>query len=110
MKKHKPQNNFNWLIGIIFLAPVIFSTRLLEMDNLQKLVFFILVIPALIYLNKNKEENEQISIDLKLSFFLLLFPLTFLTSFINNSSEMLLLQLTYLLPPLFILIFTLFAR
>ena len=109
MKKHKPQNNFNWLIGIIFLAPVIFSTRLLEMDNLQKLVFFILAIPAFIYLSKNKEDNKEFSIDLKLSIFLLLFPLTFLTSLLNKSSEMLLLQLTYLLPPMFIVIFTSFV-
>ena len=109
MKKNKPQNNFNWLFGLIFLTPVIFSTRLLEMDNLQKLAFFILAIPVFIYLSKNKDDQEIISVNRTLLIFLLLFPFTLLTSFINDSSEMLLLQLTYLLPSVFVITFTLFA-
>jgi O-antigen ligase len=109
MKKNKPQNNFNWLVGLIFLSPVIFSTRLLEMDNLQKLAFFILSIPAFIYLGKGKEANKDLSVDLKISIFIFIYPLTFLTSIINSSLEMLLLQLTYLLPAMFIVIFILFV-
>ncbi len=109
MKNYKHQNKFIWLLGLPFVAPVIFSTRLLEMDNLQKLTFFILTIPVFIYLSKIKDEKEAISVNLTICILLLLFPITFLTSFINNSSEMLLLQLTYLLPSLFILIFTLLS-
>jgi O-antigen ligase len=109
MKKYKHQNKFIWLLGLPFVAPVIFSTRLLEMDNLQKLTFFILTIPVFIYLSKIKDGKEAISVNLTICILLLLFPITFLTSFINNSSEMLLLQLTYLLPSLFILIFTLLS-
>jgi hypothetical protein len=109
MKKNKPQNNFDWLFGLIFLTPVIFSTRLLEMDNLQKLAFFILAIPVFIYLSKNKDDQEIISVNRTLLIFLLLFPFTLLTSFINDSSEMLLLQLTYLLSSVFVITFTLFA-
>ncbi len=79
------------------------------MDNLQKLVLFILVIPGFLYLNKIKVNQEVISVTRTLFIFLLLFPFTFFTSFLNGSSGMLLLQLTYLLPSVFILIFTLYT-
>ncbi len=109
MKKHKLQNNYSWLLGVPFIAPVVFSTRLLEMDNLQKLTFFIFSIPVIISLRNIKENTEAISVDRTILFFILLFPFTFLTSFINDSVEMLLLQLTYLVPSIFILIFVLFT-
>lgn len=109
MKKRKDQNKFIWLLGLIFLSPVIFSTRLLEMDNLQKLAFFVLAIPVFIVLLKNEINKKEYFVDIKLSIFLFLFPFTFLTAFINNSSDMLVLQLTYLLPPLLILLYTLFV-
>jgi len=109
MNKHKTQNNYNWLVGLILISPIVFSTKLLEMDNLQKLVLFILVIPAFLYLNKIKVNQEVISVNRTLLIFLLLFPFTFLTSFLNDSSGMLLLQLTYLIPSIFILVFTLYT-
>ena len=109
MKKDKHQNKFIWLLGLIFLSPIIFSTRLLEMDNLQKLAFFVLTVPLFIVLLKTKIEKEEYNIDPLLSIFLFLFPLTFFTSFINKSSDMLILQLTYLMPPLFILFYTVFV-
>ena len=102
MNKHKHQNKFIWLLVLIFLSPIIFSTRLLEMDNLQKLVFFILAVPIFIVLIKPENEREDYFVDPKILIFLFLFPITFLTSFINKSSDMLILQLTHLLPPLFI--------
>ena len=109
MNKHKTQNNYDWLVGLILVSPIVFSTKLLEMDNLQKLVLFILVIPGFLYLNKIKVNQEVISVTRTLFIFLLLFPFTFFTSFLNGSSGMLLLQLTYLLPSVFILIFTLYT-
>lgn len=109
MKKYKHQNKFNWFLGLVFLAPVIFSTRLLEMDNLQKLAFFVLTVPLFIVLLKTKIEKEDYFVDPKLLISLFLFPLTFFTSFINKSSDMLILQLTYLMPPLFILLYTVFV-
>ncbi|MBE0538760.1 MAG: O-antigen ligase family protein [Ignavibacterium sp.] len=109
MKKKKPQNYFPWLLGLIFFSPIIFSTRLLEMDNLQKLALSILALPLIIVLSKKKIEKEEYFVDSKLFIFIFLFPLTFLTAFINKSLDMLLLQLTYLVPPLFILFYTLFV-
>ena len=109
MNKQKTQNNYDWLVGLMLISPIIFSTRLLEMDNLQKLILFILVIPAFLYLNKIKVNPEVISVNRTLFILLLLFPFTFFTSFLNGSSGMLLLQLTYLLPSVFILIFTLYT-
>jgi O-antigen ligase len=109
MKKYKHQNKFIWLLGLIFLSPVIFSTRLLEMDNLQKLAFFVLTIPLFIVLLKIKIEKEEYFFNPILSIFLFLFPLTIFTSFINKSSDILILQLTFLLPPLFILFYTVFV-
>lgn len=109
MNKNITQNNYNWLVGLIFLSPVVFSTKLLEMDNLQKIVLFILVIPAFIYFNKIKADLKIISLNRTLFIFILFFPFTFLISFLNNSSGMLLLQLTYLIPSTFILVFTLYA-
>ena len=79
------------------------------MDNLQKLSLFILAIPAFIYLSKINDEQKPISFNFSLLIFVLLFPFTFLTSFVNGSSEMLPLQLTYLLPPVFILTFIVFV-
>ena len=109
MNKHKTQNNYDWLVGLILISPIVFSTKLLEMDNLQKLVLFILVVPAFLYLNKIKVDPEVISVNRTLFIFLLLFPFTFFTSFLNVSSGMLLLQLTYLLTSVFIIIFTLYT-
>ena len=108
MKKNNSQSKYSLLFGLLFFSPIIYSTRLLEMDNLQKLALFILVIPIFIYVNKGLKNQKKIAVDLSILFFLLLFPFTFLTSFANDSSEMLVLQLTYLLPPVFILIFVVF--
>ncbi len=108
MKKNNSQSKYSLLFGLLFFSPIIYSTRLLEMDNLQKLALFILVIPIFIYVNKGLKDQKKIAVDLSILFFLLLFPFTFLTSFANDSSEMLVLQLTYLLPPVFILIFVVF--
>ncbi|HEX7358256.1 MAG TPA: O-antigen ligase family protein [Ignavibacteriaceae bacterium] len=109
MKKNKTQNNFNWLSGVIFLAPVAFSTRLLEMDNLQKIVLFILAIPVFILLNKIKNETEIIYLNKLLLIFALIFPISFSTSLLNHTSDMLALQLTYLIPPIFIMSFAFFT-
>jgi O-antigen ligase len=109
MKLNKQEKKFTWLIAIPFAAPVVFSTKLLEMDNLQKLVLFILAIPAFLYLNKLKSDTDKISVDRKLFFLIIIFPFTFLTSVFNSSSGMLLLQITYLIPSIFILIFTLYT-
>lgn len=109
MNKHKKQNNYDWLVGLIFLSPIVFLIRLLEMDNLQKLVLFILAAPILFYLNKIKISQNVVSVNRTLLIFLLIFPLTFLTSLLNNSYEMLLLQLTFLLPSIFILILILYT-
>ena len=109
MKKNITKTDYSWLIGMIFIAPIVFSTRLLEMDNLQKTVFFLIVIPAFIYLLNYKNEQEGIKVHKSLFILFLIFPLTFLTSIANGSEDMLILQLTYLIPPLFIIIFTVFA-
>jgi O-antigen ligase len=109
MKKNNSKNKYTPLFGLIFLSPIVYSTRLLEMDNLQKLTLFILAIPIFYYLNKGLEIKKEVAVDLSILFFLILFPLTFLTSFVNGSSEMLPLQLTYLLPPVFILTFIVFV-
>lgn len=109
MKKNNTKNNYTWLIGLIFLAPIIFSTRLLEMDNLQKLALFIFSVPGFIFFVRNQDEQNKISVNLYLLIFLVAFPFTFLTAFINGSSDILTLQLTYLVSPLFILVFTLFV-
>lgn len=109
MNKLKTQNNYDWLVGLIFLSPIVFSMRLLEMDNLQKLVLFILAAPILFYLNNIKISQNVVSVNRALFIFLILFPFTFFTSFLNDSFGMLLLQLTYLLPSMFILIFTLYT-
>ena len=109
MKKNNLKNKYTPLFGLIFLSPIVYSTRLLEMDNLQKLTLFILAIPIFFYLNKGLESKKEVAVDLSILFFLLLFPLTFLTSFVNGTSEMLPLQFTYLLPPVFILTFIVFV-
>lgn len=109
MQNNKPRSYYNMLLGLIFLSPIIFSTHLLEMDNLQKLSLFILAISGFVYLMKIKDDGNKISINKYLMFAIILFPFTFLTSFFNDSSEMLALQLTYLIPPLFILVFVLFV-
>ena len=109
MKKSKTINNYTWLIGLIFLSPIVFSKYLLEMDNLQKLALFVLVIPGFIYLIKKKDEKNKISVNLLLLIPLIVFPFTFLTAFVNGSTEMLFLQYTFFVPPLFILIFTFFT-
>jgi O-antigen ligase len=109
MKNNNLKNKYTPLFGLVFLSPIVYSTRLLEMDNLQKLVLFILAIPIFIYLNKDREDQKKISVGVTILVFLLLFPFTFLTSFLNGSYEMIPLQLTYLLPPVFILIFIVFV-
>lgn len=77
------------------------------MDNLQKLLLFILAIPVFVLLFKNKIPENKISVNRFLLIVIIIFPFTFLTSFFNGSSEFLILQLTFLVPPMFILLFTL---
>lgn len=109
MQNNKTLSSHNLLLGLFFVSPIVFSTHLLEMDNLQKLSLFILAIPIFVYLIKKEEADNKILINKNFTIAIFLFPITFLTSFINDSSEMLALQLTFLVPPLFILAFSLYA-
>lgn len=78
------------------------------MDNLQKLFFFILALVLIIYLQKYGEKSAELNLNKPILSLIIIFPLTFLTSFLNGSSELLISQLTLLLPAISIVIFTTF--
>jgi O-antigen ligase len=108
-QNNKHQHKYYLLFGLIFLSPILFSTHLLEMDNLQKLTLFFLAIPFFIYSVRNIKSKDNILVSKYLFVLLILFPSTFFIAFSNGSADMLLLQFTFLIPPIFITLLTLFA-
>ena len=106
MRKNKEKKISYWPLGLVFAAPIAYSTKLLEMDNLQKLFFFIAAGFAVLYFVKKSDKPTVVNLDKKLLLLILVFPVTFLTSVLNGSSEMLLLQITALLPHITLILFT----
>ena len=106
MTKNPTYTGLKILLGFTCLSPVIYSTSLMDMQLAQKMSFFcVSLILFLVYLLQFTEIDE-IRFYKPLSILMLLFPLTFFTSFFNGSESLLILQLTNLAVPLTIILLT----
>ncbi len=100
MKNKDTKRGMSLLFGLTFISPITYSVLVYEMDVVQRIVFF--VISFLLFLGYLRSVRPQENVKLnKLIFSLILiFPITFITSFFNGSSSLLILQLSDLAIPL----------
>jgi len=104
MAKKDSKNGMGVLFGISFISPITFSIVVYEMDVFQRVFFFaVSILLFLVYVGKVKK-MEDVYLDKPLSMLIVIFPVTFLTCFINGSSSLLILQLTDLIIPFSILL------
>ncbi len=105
MKKRKHNSDRVILYGLTFTAPVAYLITLMEMDNLQKLVFSSLTLIISLSTISIVKSLQNISFNKYLFLIILAFPLSFVTAFFNNSPSHLPLLITNLVAPLCIIIF-----
>jgi len=104
MKKNEKRTGIAILYGLTFISPVFYSIKVYEMDVVQRLFFFVIsLLLFLVYLRSIRLE-EKIQTNKLLFLFLILFPFSFLTSFYNGLSSLLILQLSDLIIPVSILL------
>ena len=104
MKKKEKFNGVNILFGITFISPIMYSIRAYEMDVVQRMFFFVISMLLFLVYIRSYRHVEDINFNKGLFFLLLLFPFSFITSFFNGSSSLLILQLSDLIIPLSILL------
>jgi len=107
VKIYKNSPILKLLYGLTFISPVVFSTSLAEMDNLQKLIFSVLALvlfTTIILTYKNDE--KEVYLNRYLLLVIVVFPFSFLTACINGSAHNLPLLFTNLLTPLCIILLT----
>jgi O-antigen ligase len=111
MKKEKQKIPLYFILisGLIFITPVAYSLSLLEMDNIQKLLFFIFAFLILASSYFLKIEKNNLIVERLTLVLMMIYPLTFFTSFLNESSGSLLLSLSNLLPQISLVLLTIFV-
>ncbi len=97
------------LLGMIVLSTIVYSTALMDIQLAQKMFFF--CIAAILFLSQilKYKALKSIRIYKPLFFLFLLLPLTFITSFVNGTESLLILNLSELLSPLSIVLVTIFV-
>ncbi len=106
MSKTKSYSGISIFFGLTFLSPITFAIAVYEMDVVQRVFFFsISLFLFLVFVARFKMENK-IHLNKSLSFLFILFPVTFLTAFLNGSASLLFLKLSDLIIPLCILLQT----
>jgi len=109
MKKKVSDTGLRILFCLTFISPVTFSVLYYEMDVIQRMFFcstsllLLLVLLRNIYINKNITERN-INLNKSLLVIIIIFPLTFLTAFLNGSSDLLILKLSEIIIPLTIIL------
>ena len=103
MAKKNTNIGLTILFGLTFLSPITYSMLAYEMDVIQRVFFFSTsLLLFLVYVYRTKLE-KAVALNKALLFLMLAYPLTFLTCFINGSSDLLILKLSDLIIPLSIL-------
>lgn len=104
MAKNKTNNGLSILFGLTFISPVTYSIFAYEMDVIQRMFFFsISLLLFLIFVIKFKID-KAIPLNKFLLIQLIIFPITFLTAFLNGSASLLPLKLSDIIVPLSILL------
>ncbi len=106
--KRSQNTGLKFLFGLSVFSPVIYSTGLMDIQLAQKMFFF--CIAFILFLSQITRLNtiKDIQVYKPLCCLILLFPITFLTSFLNGSESLLILQLSNLVVPLTIILQTVF--
>ncbi len=94
------------LYGLTFAAPVAYIVTLQEMDNFQRLVFSCLALIIIVITFFEVKNPASIQLNKYLLIAMLIFPISFITSFFNGSAVLLPLFLTNLITPVCIVLLT----
>ena len=104
MKKNDTNKGISLLFGLTFISPITYSVMAYEMDVVQRVFFFATsLLLFLVYLRKFKLE-VKVQFNKVLFLLMIIFPFTFATCFFNDSSSLLILQLSDLVIPLSIVL------
>ncbi len=101
-------SGLKFLFGLILLSPVVYSTALMDIQLAQKMFFYCIAVILFLSQILKYESDKNIRLYKPLFFLILLFPFTFLTSFINGSESLLILHFTNQAVPLSIVLLTIF--
>lgn len=93
-----------FLYGLTFISPLTYSITLLEMDAIQKIIFLSISLLVFFAIVLKSGAGQFIPLNKFLLITLLLFPLSFFTSFLNGSADRLPLQLSNLIVSLCIIL------
>ncbi len=104
MKKKDTIGGIGILFGITFISPVTYSILAYEMDVVQRVFFFATSLLLFLVFVRRVRLEKAIHFNKGILLLMLIFPLTFLTCFINGSASLLILKLSDLVIPLTILI------
>jgi len=86
MKSKERKQTPVFLYGLTFIAPVAYSVILQELDTLQKLIFSGIGLFILLFSITLRRSDDTVNLNKYLAFVLIIFPLSFLTSFFNDSA------------------------
>jgi O-antigen ligase len=104
MAKNKTNNGLSILFGLTFLSPVTYSILAYEMDVIQRMFFFSVSLLLFLVSVIKFKVNETIRLNKLLLILFIIFPFTFLTAFVNDSANLLLLKISDIIIPLSILL------
>jgi hypothetical protein len=99
MAKKKSNISLSLLFGLTFLSPVAYSLVAYEMDVVQRMYFFSVSFILFFVLIARIKSESDVQMNKILLILLVLYPFTFLTSFVNGSSSLLLLRLSEIIVP-----------
>lgn len=106
MKSKERKQTPVFLYGLTFIAPVAYSVILQELDTLQKLIFSGISLFILLFSITLRKNDDTVNLNKYLAIVLIIFPMSFLTSFFNDSAFALPLLYYSLLVQLCIIILT----
>lgn len=92
------------LFGITFLSPITFSILAYEMDVVQRMFFFTTSLLLFLIFIYRINPGDSVILNKTLLFLMLAYPFTFLTCFVNESANLLILKLSDLVIPFSIII------
>jgi O-antigen ligase len=100
MAKNKINNGLSILFGLTFLSPITYSILAYEMDVVQRMFFFSISLLLFLVIVIKFKIDKAIPLNKFLLILIIIFPLTFLTAFLNGSASLLLLKLSDIIVPL----------
>lgn len=107
MTKNQSKNGIKKLFGLLFFSPVIYSIALMDIGLAQAMFFYCSAFILFFVVIIRDQNLSDIPLNKVTGILFLIFPLTFITSFFNDSAFLLFLYLSDILIPFSIMLISL---